>query len=246
MINSKIRMVALLATVFFCGNVHAGWRRISPDLIELRGDIDANSDVDYFKIAKDGYSKIVVHSLGGYPLVALRIAEDIVRRRPIEVKVHGVCLSACASYIAMAASSLTVDCGAVLGWHGTLPAGKEGAISLAAEGGPEALVGKYRDWLEKFHADERSFYSRAGVDYKILEYANQQVKMSSGKADEYTFDDKTGEYSYSSTPSVWVPQRVTLEKYGVDGERYCQKYTAKMVRDVMEKAGVKSSFVLDQ
>ncbi|WXF82824.1 hypothetical protein WDV90_15725 [Xanthomonas translucens pv. undulosa] len=135
-------MIALLATVFFCGNVHAGWRGISPDIIELRGDIDSNSDVEYFKIAKDGYSKIVVHSLGGYPLVALRIAEDIVQRRPIEVKVDGVCLSACASYIAMAASSLTVDCGAVLGWHGTLPPGKEGAVSLAAEGGGPSVGGE--------------------------------------------------------------------------------------------------------
>ncbi|WXF82823.1 hypothetical protein WDV90_15720 [Xanthomonas translucens pv. undulosa] len=108
------------------------------------------------------------------------------------------------------------------------------------------MVEKYRDWLEKFHADERSFYSRAGVDYKILEYANQQVKIISGKMDEYMFDERTGEYSYSSTPSVWVPQRVTLERYGVDGERYCQKYTVKIVQDVMEQAGVKSSFVLDQ
>ncbi|XUP27149.1 hypothetical protein WCN79_16565 [Xanthomonas axonopodis pv. vasculorum] len=146
----------------------------------------------------------------------------------------------------MAASSLTVDCGAVLGWHGTLPAGAEGAASLATEGGPDALVGKYREWLEKFHRDERNFYSRAGVDYKILEYANQKVKISSGKVGDYKFNEKTGEYSYSSTPSVWVPQRVTLEKYKIDGGRYCRKYTEKMVQDVMDKAGVKSSFVLDQ
>ncbi|PPT77700.1 hypothetical protein XthCFBP4691_19300 [Xanthomonas theicola] len=145
----------------------------------------------------------------------------------------------------MAASSLKVDCGAVLGWHGTLPTGSEGAVSLAAEGAPGALVEKYRSWLDKFHADERAFYSRAGVNYAMLEHAGQQVKMSSGKADEYTLDEKTGEYSYTSTPSVWIPQGGTLQKYGVAGAEYCPGYTDEMIVDAMKKAGVKSSFVLE-
>ncbi|MFL8004062.1 hypothetical protein [Xanthomonas vasicola] len=246
MINSTIRMTFLLVTIFFCGNLHADWKRVSSDAIELRGDVDSNSDVEYFEIAKGGYSKIVVHSLGGYPLVALKIAEDIVRRRPVEVKVDGICLSACATYIAMAASSLTVDCGAVLGWHGTLPTGNEGEAMLMAEGGPRTLGAKYRDWLEKFHAEERVFYTRAGVKYKILERADQQVRKNPGKLDEYKFDEKTAEYTYTTTPSVWVPQRATLEKYGVNGLQYCQKYTDEMVRDAMKKAGIKSNFVLDK
>ncbi|WP_237707359.1 hypothetical protein [Xanthomonas oryzae] len=246
MIRSAMKIAAFFSIFIFYGSAYAGWSRISPDLIELRGDIDPNSDVEYFKVAAGGYSRIVVHSGGGFPSVALKIAEDIVRRRPIELKVDGVCLSACASYIAMAASSLTVDCGAVLGWHGTLETGKEGEAMVVVEGGPRILAAKYRDWLEKFHAEERDFYIRAGVNYKILEHADQQVKKNSGKLEEYKFDEKTAEYTYTTTPSVWIPQRATLEKYGVNGQQYCQKYTDEMVRDAMKKAGIKSAFVLDK
>ncbi|TWQ46862.1 hypothetical protein FQK01_24205, partial [Xanthomonas vasicola] len=139
MIRVTANVAAFFLIFIFYGSAYAGWSRISPDLIELRGDIDPNSDLEYSKVAAGGYSRIVVHSGGGYPFVALKIAEDIVRRRPIEVKVDGICLSACASYIAMAASSLTVDCGAVLGWHGTLPTGKEGEAMLVAQGAPRAL-----------------------------------------------------------------------------------------------------------
>ncbi|WP_245228111.1 hypothetical protein [Xanthomonas bromi] len=246
MVRVTIKAAAFFLIFIFYGSAYAGWSRISPDTIELRGDIDQNSDVEYFKVATGGYSRVVVHSGGGYPFVALKIAEDIVQHRPIEVKVDGICLSACASYIAMAASSLTVDCGAVLGWHGTLPTGKEGEAMLVAEGGPRILGAKYRDWLEKFHAEERDFYIRAGVNYKILENADQQVSKNPGKLDEYKFDEKTAEYTYTATPSVWVPQRATLEKYGVNGQQYCQKYTDEMVRDAMKKAGIKSPFILEK
>ncbi|KOR44958.1 hypothetical protein ADT25_09750 [Xanthomonas oryzae] len=124
--------------------------------------------------------------------------------------------------------------------------GKEGEAMVVVEGGPRILAAKYRDWLEKFHAEERDFYIRAGVNYKILEHADQQVKKNSGKLEEYKFDEKTAEYTYTTIPSVWIPQRATLEKYGVNGQQYCQKYTDEMVRDAMKKAGIKSAFVLDK
>ncbi|MGX8281152.1 hypothetical protein [Xanthomonas oryzae] len=240
-----IKAAAFFLIFIFYGSAYAGWSRISPDTIELRGDIDQNSDVEYFKVATGGYSRIVVHSGGGYPFVALKIAEDIVRRRPIEVKVDGICLSACASYIAMAASSLTVDCGAILGWHGTLSTGKEGEAMLVAEGGPRVLATKYRDWLEKFHAEERDFYIHAGVNYKILEYAENKIINNPGSLNEYKFDEKTAEYSYTTTPSIWIPQYGTLEKYGINGKNYCRKYTPEIILNVMKKVGVKSMFILE-
>lgn len=193
----------LMTCALFSQCAWAGWTRSSGSTIQFEGDIGKGSYEEYLAVAKGGFTKVFLNSGGGYPSVALKIAKDIQKHPNVEVKVKGVCISACASYLAIAGERLNIGCDSVVAWHGGLGSPEVEARSMRADGIPEGLVVAYADWLKAFHADESAFYGHAGVDLALLTDSVQAVNALD-LAESYTLDAVTGEYSYSTSAGVWV------------------------------------------
>ncbi|RUL78205.1 hypothetical protein [Dyella choica] len=228
------KIASLLAISLLSFPAMAGWTRLSKSSIELRGDIEKNSYNEYLKVANGEFSKVILHSGGGYPSVALRIAENIADRKGVEIKVDGACLSACANYLALAGSRLDVDCHSVLGFHGTLPSAGDSVASLKQEGAPQPLIDEYAKWVALFHENEDIFYNKIGVDRKIIDDSVVVIKRIDISV-SYSIDRDSGEYSYTTTAGVWIPPLADLESYGLRNINYCKQYTSHLVDEIFKK-----------
>lgn len=231
----------LMICVLFSHCAWAGWTRASSSTIQFEGDIGKDSYEQYLEVAKGGFTQVLLNSAGGYPSVALKIAMNIQKHPDVEVHVKGVCMSACASYLAIAGNRLNVNCDSVVAWHGGLGSPEDEARSMRAQGMPEGLVGEYEAWLRAFHADESAFYERAGIDVALLVDSMKAVSALD-LAESYTLDSGTGEYSYSTSAGVWVPSMGSLKKYGVKNLKYCRDYPADEIGKVLKENGYSVKF----
>lgn len=231
----------LMACVLASQCAWAGWTRSSSSTIRFDGDIGKDSYEEYLEVAKGGFTRVLLNSGGGYPSVALKIAVDIQRHPDVEVDIKGVCLSACASYLAIAGKHLTIECDSVLAWHGSLGRPEDEARSMRAEGIPEGLVTEYGAWLKAFHEEESAFYERAGVDIALLADSMRAVHALD-LAESYSLDTATGEYSYSTSAGVWVPPMSSLTKYGVRGLTYCRDHDATEAGRILKGNGYSVKF----
>ncbi|EIL94437.1 hypothetical protein [Rhodanobacter spathiphylli] len=231
----------LITIALFSQCVWAGWTRSSGSTIRFEGDIEKGSYEQYLTVARGGFTRVLLNSSGGYPSVALKIARDIQAHPDVEVDVKGVCVSACASYLAIAGQHLKIECDSVVAWHGGLGTPEDEARSMRAEHIPEGLVVAYAAWLTALHADESDFYARAGVDIALL--ADSEKAVSTLDLDEsYTLDAVTGEYSYSTSAGVWVPSMRSLKKYGVKDLKYCRDDGATEIGKALKKNGYSVKF----
>lgn len=231
----------LILGVLFSQCAWAGWTRSTSSTIQFQGDIEKGSYEQYLEVAKGGFSRVVLDSSGGYPSVALKIARDIQRHPDVEIEVKGVCISACASYLAIAGKRLNIECDSVVAWHGDLGKPEDEARSMRAEGIPEGLVVEYAAWLKAFHADESAFYANAGVDIALLADSERAIGTLDLK-ESYTLDAATGEYSYSRSAGVWVPSMGSLKKYGVKKLKYCHDYSPDQIGEILKKHGYQVKF----
>lgn len=231
----------LITGVLFSQCAWAGWTRSSSSTIQLQGDIEKGSYAQYLEVARGGFTRVLLDSSGGNPSVALKIAKDIQRHADVEIDVKGVCISACASYLAIAGKRLNIECDSVVAWHGDLGTPEDEARSMRAEGIPEGLVVEYAAWLKAFHADEAAFYANAGVDIALLTDSEKAVGALDLK-ESYTLDAATGEYSYSTSAGVWVPSMRSLKQYGVKKLKYCRDYSQDQTAEILKKHGYQVKF----
>jgi hypothetical protein len=225
--------------MLFSQGAIAGWTRASANTIELKGDISKDSYQDYVNVARGGFSNVILDSAGGYPSVALKIASNIQDRPDVSVYVKGVCLSACASYLAISGDSLRVDCDSILGYHGDLADPDDEMISMKSQDLPSGLIKEYIGWLKDFHKRELAFYKRSGVDYKIIGDSVSVVKNLKLPS-TYSLDPVTGGYSFSTSVGIWVPPFESLRKYGIKGLKYCKSFNHETVGKILKSKGFKS------
>ena len=225
-----------------CGTAEAGWSRVSEDRISLDGYIGKESYHDFLSVAEGGYREVVVNSAGGYPSVTLLIAEHV-RQSGATVVVDGVCMSACANYIAAAGSRLVIECGSVLAWHGGLQSVAQAKMAMAASGVPSPVIDAYASWLSEFKNREAAFFRATGVDMSILGDSVAAVETA-GITPAVTFeiDDVTGEYSYTTSAAFWVPARSDLESYGFNAEFSCSAYSDADISRYLARAGIGAPF----
>ncbi|QRP63091.1 hypothetical protein I6J77_13320 [Rhodanobacter sp. FDAARGOS 1247] len=231
----------LMTGVLFSQCAWAGWTRSSSSTIRFEGDIEKGSYEQYLAVARGGFTRVLLNSSGGYPSVALKIARDIQGRPDVEIDVKGVCISACASYLAIAGKRLNIECDSVVAWHGGLGKAEDEARSMRAEGIPEGLVVEYAAWLDAFHADESAFYAGASVDIALLADSEKAVNALDLK-ESYTLDPVTGEYSYSTSAGVWVPSMKSLRNYGVKKLKYCHDYSPDRIGEILKRNGYQVKF----
>src|SRR5690606_31220712 len=142
---------------------------------------------------------------GGYPSVTLLIAEHV-RQSGATVVVDGVCMSACANYIAAAGSRLVIECVSVLAWHGGLQSVAQAKVAMAASGVPSPVIDAYASWGSEFNCREEAFFRATGVDMSILgdPVATAETDCIT-PAVTHEIDDVTGEFSITTSPAFWVP-----------------------------------------
>jgi len=247
-----------IIAIFFClmlsvnSEVHAEWMRISDSTIRLSGDIQKGDFERYLELAKEGYSKLELRSFGGVPLIALKIADDVVKRR-VEVVIDGYCFSACANYLALSGKTLTVPCDSLVGWHGspTNKSNDEVAKESFSEGHPKELTSILVNWISDFRERELRFYKVIGVNISLLHDSvviPGKLKRSQPIVN-FKFDQETGDISISKTVTAvsWIPGPNILEKYGVVTSGYCHGYTQEDVRTLLVKYGMAGMyFSLDE
>lgn len=216
---------------------HAGWERLSPSTITLTGEIGRSSFEEYSVIAIDGYSTLILNSPGGTPLVALRIAEDVSSRN-VDIVVDGFCGSSCANYLAVAGKNLTVTCDSLVGWHGTLQSSEEAAIEMQAKGEPAELIKARSTWLANFHARERKYFKKVGVNYALLDDSVEIVREKDVTSSvDFTFDEITGDYTVSRSAAIWIPTIEIMQIYGIDTSGFCGQRTHDDIASALEKKG---------
>lgn len=220
----------------------AGWQRVSSEAIKLEGSIDKQSYDEYLRVARDGYSKIILTSPGGVPLVALKIAEDVVSR-DVTVVVDGYCMSACANYLAFSGDHLVVNCDSFLAWHGTLETPSEALVRMQALRLPAGLIAAYTEWLTSFKLREKKFFNNVGVDYRLLEDSTQIVRAEKIAPEVgFELDRVTGDYSITRSAALWIPTPDVLENYGVDTSAFCKRYTHSDIEAMLKERGITIPF----
>lgn len=222
---------------------HAGWSRVSPSTIQLRGSIDQNSYHEYMTISKGGFKNVILESGGGYPSIALKIAQDIAQHKNISIKVDGYCASACANYLALSGSSLDVSCNSFIGFHGTLPDKNESTKEMSSDGAPPDLIDAYAKWVQSFHDSEEHFFKVKGINEEILANSEQMIKSLKIK-EKYNLNQDTGEYSYTTTAAIWIPTIKDLTAYGVKNLHYCQSYTNKAIDSILHHYGLSIAYTI--
>jgi hypothetical protein len=242
------KIIAVALYLFFGLSAHgrADWERLSETTIRLSGLIEKGSLEKYRQVSKSGYTKLIVQSAGGFPLIALKIAQDI-RQREVEVVVDSYCFSACANYLALAGKRLTVPCEALLGWHGspTLESREELRKRAIANSYPEELIEKYWQWLSTFATDEQKFYDQIGVDNHLLrDSVSVPSSIETKPKTTFTFDEETGTptVSVTSTAPLWIPTPDVLAQYGVVTTGFCKNYSHSDIQSALKKKGFNLSF----
>jgi hypothetical protein len=243
----KFNGYTFILAIICSTTANAGWGRISNDVIELKGDIEDHSYNQYLAVSKGGYKKILLHSEGGQPAIALMIAEDIYKQKP-DIEVQGYCLSACANYLALAGKSLHLPCGSILGWHGSPFAVTDDQVRSdhKIQGFPPEFTENY---IEKWHAAtrsrERAFFEKIGVDHRLITDSvlipRSEFPMRP-QITSYTFNPVTGDVSMSISREeapLWIPTKQKLKSYGVPTANFCGRYD----RDAIKNAIVKNSYI---
>ena len=166
---------------------------ISNGVLEVRGTIDPG-DASRIELALDGGAKIVrIHSPGGQLAEALRIGQAI-RARGIELRVAGLCSSACAQLVLPGAKTLHIEDGSVIAMH----AAAEGAFLSAEREGrfervPDAVAEAALAPIRKHRNDIADFFEMTNVNAEAMNFMYQltsttdvdvsYVVASSGKVD---------------------------------------------------------------
>jgi hypothetical protein len=221
----------------------AGWSRMSQSTIKFQGSVEKNSYQEYLNVSKGGFKNVILQSGGGYPSIALRIAQDIARHKNISIKIDGYCASACANYMALSGSNLDVGCDSIIGFHGTLPDERESYKELDNEGAPPELAKAYADWVKSFHHEEDIFFKSKGINKEILYDSGEAIKSLKIK-EKYNLDQDTGEYSYTTTAAIWIPTNDALKYYGVKGLHYCPSYSNQSVDAILHRYGLNIAYTI--
>lgn len=238
----KTCLTAIALVFGALGPAHAGWEVVEPGTIRLSGSIDRDSYQEYLGVAGDGYSTLLLDSNGGFPSVALAIAEDVARRR-VSVVVDGVCISACANYLAIAGDQLAVECGSFLAWHGTLESPEKAETRMRAQNEPEGLIETYVNWLADLKRRERAFYEDVGIDYRLLGDSVEIVRAAGiTQPPSFSFDEITGDFSVTRKAALWIPTPAVLAGYGIDPSGFCEAYSEDRIRAMLAERNLDVPF----
>lgn len=140
-----------------------------------------------------------ITSSGGHSFAAMRLA-NAVRDLNITLEVHGLCASACASYVYLSARRVQNAPGAIIGGFKS----GNGYAAVMGEQTPLSMQAWYREHLE----EETAFFARLGIDLAFLR--NEAFAMEPVCIRQSELDVQVG-----YTKPFVVPSAAVLTAFGL-------------------------------
>ncbi len=154
-----------------CQNVQAQ-ASLKP-VLRIDSEINQAAFEKVRRFLKRGGKEIVVNSVGGDVRYGHKIAAAFLGR-DIGVSVEHYCLSSCANYLFLAASRMSLQPGAVLGFHGGAgypePIQKSGDTAAVL---PSSIV--------NLQIEEKKLFEKIGVDYRLISHSLELVKSNENR-----------------------------------------------------------------
>jgi hypothetical protein len=193
----------MLSFLILLGIGYSSPSNVSDKQFELSGAIDDASALEVVQWIEAGGRSLVVNSVGGSESAALQIARSMLNSKAVNVRVDGVCLSACAHYIIPSANRVYVSSTGVIGYH-------IGSVSLVRYIYNIDEINEYeRTLIIKVSKETRTLYSDAGRDIGILLDAARFLQPRC-----VSFDLR-GKALFHTEFDVWVPTYETLARAGI-------------------------------
>jgi len=167
---------------------------------------------------------LVVNSFGGDDLSAIRLAQ-LIERLHTTVVVNGVCMSACAEYLFLAAPKRIVLGNSLVVFHHS----PDSLLALAD--------GRTKTKLNQTYGGSArlgdALLRRAGVAPAILLRAQVEMKTLCWLT-RPTNDASASDVFYESHFAGWVPSRQTLASYGASVEGYWPHSSAELDQTIRQ------------
>lgn len=172
--------------------------------VHFRGPL-VESEVAAFLDAFPEFDRLHLRSVGGSERAGLMLANAILANGA-EVIVEEYCLSACALYPLVAASTVRISEETVIGVH-------PGAMSVAAATHHLPVAGAHRTSIEAVANDARRLYDTAGVDTRIFLDA-----IAASGVECIIRDDPQSVWTVSLSAAVWlwVPDDAYWRSIGIE------------------------------
>ena len=236
------------------------YRINTPDqkTVEYDGEIVRGSHQALLPYLLPEVERLKISSAGGNVEEAILIATEI-RKKNIQLQVDGICLSSCANYLFLGASSKSLGPHAILGFHGS-PGGQLSPENLAlfqkgqlksadiTGDGLRNYVTRLAltelEFLQSIHVDRGLFKEINGKLIPVIEQ-KKQVPQKSGFI-ILTTSDKRWEYSPDEIDAA-MEKALALEKdgnkVGIQIEIQLESAASNLAyfpdRAILEKHGVK-------
>lgn len=200
--------------------VISGVIKVNGSTLRIDGHITPKLAIEFREALTHEIKTIEVNSAGGVTIAGLDMG-TLMLGKGLTLIVDGECMSACASYLFLAAKQKILKPNAVVAWHaGILPALSTTLLavekSLASGCDIEENLEKSRILIE-----EVFFYKKAGVNlmfpyYQGLVTAGHREKNS--ELIQTTVDGKAykGIIKVESEYNFWSPDLAEFTKYGVE------------------------------
>ncbi len=237
----------LLLVLLLSQSAWAAHISLEPGQIMLSGEISRGDDLLFRQAAtQPGIRRVVVDTPGGDLVTAMAIG-DIIQQHQLDLTVRGLCFSACANYLFIAARHKTVEPDSFVGWHGgvnqydceevcddvalaqeveRLQRGPTLAM-CRAQPAREAWDHRLRLALLSAMQTERSFYQKHGVNLALIRFSAlvtggpllRSRRENLVQASDGRWQTRQGQLH--STPirafEVWLPHPADLKRLGVSG-----------------------------
>ncbi len=178
---------------------------------------------------------LIINSTGGDVIGGMQIGR-LVNKYGLSVIVPNFCVSSCANYIVAASDNVTIEKGALLGWHGgatqpfysklTLNHSWLSKIQMFFTGTNEEE--SISHFFKKWQSEEAAFFDRVGVNQAVTILGMMPSLKDQRDASLFSYDDKTlnrlglkitfegGEQTQLSKEGIKDVQIFTLSKEKLD------------------------------
>ncbi|MFZ6745544.1 hypothetical protein ACO0LC_20150 [Undibacterium sp. JH2W] len=147
--------------------------------VQYDGEIVRGSHQALLKHLKPETEKLRMNSLGGNVEEAILMAKEI-RTRNIQLVVEAACLSSCANYLFLGASSKVLGAHALLGFHGSTKGQLSTETIASFESGKlkstDITGNRFEDYLTRVGISELEFLQSINVDGDLFKEIDSKLK----------------------------------------------------------------------
>jgi hypothetical protein len=208
----SLALVTVAVALAFVGPTGAQavrWQQVNSTTVALNGRIEVGDDRLVQEFLDHGVRTFIVNSQGGELYTGISIGLRL-SQTDTRVIVRGVCFSACANYIFLAAKYKAIEPGSFLGFHATANSISDLEMTDQLQAARELFGGEYDQAVEaeltklrQGRADERRIASNRRFRVELYEDLGRNEKIE--RALQSNYDS-------GSTALIWWPSADLLRK----------------------------------